>query len=136
MSSPTDGFPVVPAWSTIRDDVRGLSHFDEMTVGIFQVATDLGFVVLRLGQELGATRAPFTVNRLHIGDTNVYAAGEDVRALRRCGDDVRLIVCRTPAGIEDQPTIAQAQHNGITHTDDRGPQDGAVELSRTILVIQ
>ena len=66
----------------------GLSDLDEMSVGVTQVAADLGAKVLGWGDERGATRAPQVVDRLDVSDTDVEEAAGAGRVLRRVQDHV------------------------------------------------
>jgi hypothetical protein len=55
----------VPLW------VRGLPHFDQMTVGIADVATDLVLVAFRRRQELSTPGAPIGVHGLDVFDPDI-----------------------------------------------------------------
>jgi hypothetical protein len=55
-----------------------LTHFDQMTVGIADVATDLVLVLLRRRQELRTTGAPFGVHGLDVLDPDVEEAAHGV----------------------------------------------------------
>ena len=50
------------------------TDLDQMAVGIADVAADLGLVLLRRGQELGAPRAPLGVHSLDVGNPDVEEA--------------------------------------------------------------
>src|SRR5215471_4439975 len=60
--------PPVSLW------VGGLPHFDQMTVGIADVATDLVLVLLGRRQKLSSPCAPFGVHGLDVFDPNVEEA--------------------------------------------------------------
>ena len=87
--------------------VGGLSHFDQVTVGITDVAADLVLVLLRGRQELSAPRAPFGVHPRHVLDPDVDEAAHPIWVGGRLEGDLRLVVGRASAGIDDDPTIGQ-----------------------------
>src|SRR5580693_7811769 len=89
---PVRGRPV-PVW------VRGLPHFDQVTVGIADIAALLVLVLFRRGQELGAPGAPGGVHGIDVLDPDVEEAANPVGITWRFQDDRGLIVGRSAAGI-------------------------------------
>src|ERR1700733_2614992 len=105
--------PILPGGRTRRPvsrrpvplRVRGLTHFDQITVGIPDVATGLVRVPFRRRQELSTAGAPFRVHGLDVLDPEVEEAADPVRVARRLQGDRRLVVGRTSAGIDDDPGV-------------------------------
>src|SRR6266511_1773671 len=97
---PLIGEPISPR-------VRRLSHFDQVTIGITEVATDLVLVLLRGRQELSTPRAPFGVHRLHVLDPDVDEAAHPIWVAGHLQGDLRLVVGRPSAGVDDDPTVRQ-----------------------------
>ena len=91
----------VPLW------VGGLSHLDQMTVGIADVATDLVLVLFRRRQEFSTPGAPFGVHGLDVFDPDIEEAADPVGIAWRLQDDRRLVVGRASAGIDDDPAVGQ-----------------------------
>jgi hypothetical protein len=77
---PVSGRPV-PRW------VGGLPHFDQVTVGIADVAAFLVLVLFRRGQELRAPGAPFGVHGLDVLDPDIEEAADPVGIARRLQND-------------------------------------------------
>jgi hypothetical protein len=85
---------------------RDLSaRFDQMTVGIADVATDLALVLFRRRQELSTPSAPFGVHGLDIFDPDIEEADDSVRIAWRFQSDRRLVVGRASAANDDDPAI-------------------------------
>src|SRR5271165_899403 len=114
--------------------VRGLPHFDQMTIGITDVATDLVLVLFRGRQELSTPRAPFGVHRLHVLDPDVDEAAHPIRVAGRLQGDLRLVVGRTSAGIDDDPTIGKCDVGRPSGAGegDPAPEDFGVEAPRPL----
>jgi hypothetical protein len=82
-----------------------LPHFDQVTVGIADVAALLVLVLFRRGQELSTPGAPFGVHRVDVFDPDVEEAADPVGIAWRLQDDRGLVVGRAPAGIDDDPAV-------------------------------
>src|ERR1700690_731227 len=89
----------VPPW------VRGLPHFDQMTVGVADVATDLVLVLFRRRQEIRTPGAPFGVRGLDVFDPDIEEAADPVGIAWRLQADRRLVVRRSTAAIDDDPAV-------------------------------
>ena len=87
--------------------VRGLPHFDQVAVGIADVAAGLVLVLFRRGQELGAAGAPLGVHGLNVLDPDVEEAADPVGVARRLQGDGRLVVGGTAPDVDDDPGIGQ-----------------------------
>jgi hypothetical protein len=87
--------------------VRGLPHFDQVAVGITDVAAGLVLVLFRRGQELGAPGAPLGVHGLNVLDPDVEEAADPVGVARRLQGDGRLVVGGTAPDVDDDPGIGQ-----------------------------
>src|ERR1700733_9740134 len=74
--------------------VRGLPHFDQMTVGIADVAALLELVLFRRRQEFSTPGAPFDVHGLDVFDPDIKEAADPVGITRRLQDDRGLVVGR------------------------------------------
>ena len=87
--------------------VRGLPHFDQVAVGITDVAAGLVLVLFRRGQELGAPGAPLGVHGLNVLDPDVEEAADPVGVAWRLQGDGRLVVGGTAPDVDDDPGIGQ-----------------------------
>src|SRR6516164_507502 len=83
--------------------VRGLPNFDQMTVGIAKIATNLVLVLLRRRQELSTPGAPFGVHGLDVFDPDIEEAADPVGIVWRRQGDRRLVVGRASANVDDDP---------------------------------
>src|ERR1700677_4454538 len=95
---PVSGRPVT-LW------VRGLPHFDQVTVGIADVAALLVLVLFRRRQELSAPGAPLRVHSLDVFDPDIEEAADPVGILRRFQGDRGLVVGGASADIDDDPGV-------------------------------
>jgi AcrR family transcriptional regulator len=95
---PVGGRPV-----TLR--VRGLPHFDQITVGIADIAAGLVLVMFRRRQELSTPGAPFGVHGLDVFNPDIEEAADPVGIARRLQGDRRLVVGRASADIDDDPGV-------------------------------
>src|SRR6202453_4547000 len=93
---PVSGRPVT-LW------VRGLPHFDQVTVGIADVAALLVLVLFRRRQEVSTPGAPFGVHGIDVFDPDIKEAADPVRIAWRLQDDRRLVVGRGSAAGGDEP---------------------------------
>jgi hypothetical protein len=87
--------------------VRGLPYFDQVAVGIADVAAGFVLVLFRRGQELGAPGAPFGVHGLNVLDPDVEEAADPVGVARRLQGDRRLVVGGAAADVDDDPGVGQ-----------------------------
>src|SRR5579863_5016793 len=62
----------------ISGRIRRLSHFDQMTVGIADITTDLVGVLLRRREEFRTAPAPFVVYGGHVRHSYVEEAADPV----------------------------------------------------------
>src|SRR5215469_5593599 len=85
--------------------VGGLPDFDQMTVGIADVAALLVLVLFRRRQELGTAGAPFGVYGLDVFDPDIEEAADPVGIGWRLQGDRRLVVGRASADIDDDPAV-------------------------------
>src|SRR4051812_16688635 len=86
---------------------RRLADLDEMSVRIADVAADLGFVLLRGGQEFRPSRAPFLVHGVDVSDPDVEEAAGPAGVWRDLEGHGGLVVGRASAAIDDDPAIGQ-----------------------------
>src|SRR5271155_1516631 len=87
--------------------IRRLSHFDQITIGIADITTDFVRVLLRGRQEFRAARAPFGVNSVHVRHSYIEETADPVGFGGRLKSDLRLVVGRTSADVDDDPTVRQ-----------------------------
>src|SRR3954452_20663836 len=78
-----------------------------MPVGIADVATDLGLVLLGWSQEVSSPSAPFGVHGVNVSNADVEEAADPVGVGWRLQRDGRLVVGRPATGIDDDPAIGQ-----------------------------
>jgi hypothetical protein len=117
---------------------RWSAHFDQVTIGITDVATDLVLVLPRRRQELGTTRAPFGVHLPDVIDTDIDEAAHPIWVAGRRQGDLRLVVGRASASIDDDPTIGQCNVGRPSGPGegDPTPKDFGVEAPRTLDVVR
>src|SRR5579872_4766272 len=128
---PLTGRPV-PLW------VRGLAYFDQMTVGIADVTTDLVLVLFRWRQELSTACAPLGVHGVDVSDPNIEEAADPVGISGRLQGDLRLVVGRASADIDDDPTVGKCdigQSSGAGEGDPAAEHFG-VEAPRAIDIVR
>src|SRR6202046_5078131 len=77
--------------------VRGLPHFDQMAVGIADVAALLVLVLFRRCQELSTPGAPFGVHAVDVFNPDIEEAADPVGIAWRLQDDRWLVVGRAGA---------------------------------------
>jgi hypothetical protein len=87
--------------------VRGLPQFDQVTVGIADIAALLERVLFRRGQEFSAPGAPFGVYGIDVRHPDIKEAADPVGITWRLQDDRRLVVGRAAAGIDDDPAVGE-----------------------------
>ena len=85
--------------------VCGLPHFDQVTIGIADVAAGLVRVPFRRRQELSTAGTPFGVHGLDVFDPEIEEAADPVQIPRRLQGDRRLVVGRPATGIDDDPSV-------------------------------
>ena len=91
--------------ATGRLSVRGLPHFDQMTVGIADVAALLELVLFRQHQELSTPGAPSAYTASMSLTRILRKLLNPVGITRRLQDDRRLVVGRSSAAIDDDPAV-------------------------------
>jgi hypothetical protein len=79
--------------------VRGLAHFDQVTVGVADVAALLVLVLFRRRQEMSTAGAPFGVDGVDVFDPDIEEAADPVGITWRLQDDRRLVVGRPASAI-------------------------------------
>ena len=94
---PVSGQPVT-LW------VRGLPHFDQMTVGIADVANASRTGAVSAASGIEHPGAPFGVYGIDVFDPDIEAV-DPVGIAWRLQGDRRLIVGRSSAGIDDDPAV-------------------------------
>src|SRR3984885_4709533 len=100
LGRPVSGRPV-PFW------VRGLSDFDDVSVGIADVAADLVLVLFGRRQELSATGAPFGIHGRDVLDPDIQEAAHPVGIAWRLQSPRRLVVRRAAPAVDDDPAVGQ-----------------------------
>ena len=58
-----------------------------------------------------------------------------MRILRRRGNNIRFVICRTTAAVENEPTVTQPQHYRVALADDFGVHYLTIEFARAVLII-
>src|SRR5271165_3053581 len=104
-SAPTGSSLRLARWPLIGEPisprVRRLSHFDQMIIGIADITTDFVLVLLRWRQEIRTARAPFGEHSVHVRHSYVEKTADPVGIGGRLEGDLRLVVGRPSAGIDD-----------------------------------
>src|SRR6202030_2326047 len=126
---PVSGRPV-PLW------VRGLPHFDQMTVVIADVATLLVLMLFRRRQELSAPGAPFGVHGRDVFDPDIEEAADPVGIARRLQGDRRLVVGRSSAAIDDDPAVSQCDIGHVSGEGHPAAEYFGVEAPRALDIVR
>lgn len=90
-------------------------------------------MVLGLGEELDALRAPVTVQGRDVGDPDVEERVRARRALRRHERDVRLVVGGPTNPVQDQPAVGDPQHHRVALAQHLRVEDLRVPLPGAVL---
>ena len=87
--------------------VSGLTYFDQMTVGVADVTTDLVLVLFGRRQEIRTTSAPLGVHGRDVFDPDIEKAAYPVAIAWRLQGDRWLVVGRPTADADDDPAVGQ-----------------------------
>src|ERR1700722_4400692 len=89
---------------TVRD-ISALSYFDDVSVGIADVAANLSVLSKRLSEELRTPTFPQLVARLNIRHADVHKATDLVRVGGDAQRYRRLVRGGTAADVHDEPCV-------------------------------
>src|SRR5262245_22287697 len=89
-----------------------------MTVRITHVTADLVATVDRWGQELRAAGAPFLVDRVDVGDTDIQEARRTILIRGWLEDHGRLVIRGSSADVDRDPAVRES-HDGWLAIEDR-----------------
>lgn len=117
------------------ESARGLADFDQVAVGVAQVATDLGSPVAGRGQEPCSPWAPLPVDGLDVGHPDVEEAAGDLGTGRGGQGGSRLVLSRSPADVDPRPGIRQRDDGGLASSDELASGDVGVEAGGAFDVI-
>src|SRR3984885_14946438 len=128
---PLIGEPISPR-------VRRLSHFDQMTIGIADITTDFVLVLLRRRQEFRTASAPFGVHSVHVRHAYIEETADPVEIGRRLKGDLRLVVGRPSADVDDDPTVRQLDIPEPSGSGERipAPEHIGVEGARALDIVR
>src|SRR5262249_18891146 len=107
----------------------GLPDFDQVAVGVAEVAADFWPAVDWRREEVGASLAPGLVDGLDVGDSDVQEAAHTIGILWWLENDVRLVLCRSAADVDDDPAVRERDDRRLAGEDDLAAKDVAVEMS-------
>jgi hypothetical protein len=116
-----------------------LTDFDEMTVGIADVATGLVSVLLRRRQELSTPGAPLGVHGLGVFDPDIEETADSIGIAWCLQGDIRLVIGRASTGIDDDPAVGQfdIDRSCVGSSEDHlAPQYFGVEAPRALDVVR
>src|SRR5436305_15264800 len=108
-----------------------------MSIRVADVAADLGFVLLRGGEEFRPSRAAFVVHGADVGASDVEEAARAIAVWRDLEGDGWLVVGRASAAIDDDPAVGKGDIGGFSWRDsltaehlgvERCLDGGAVEI--------
>src|ERR1700733_6365225 len=110
--------------------VGGLAYFDEVAVGVADVAAGLVLVLFGRCQEVGAAGAPCGVHGVDVFDPDIEEAADPVRVAWRLQGDRRLVVGGASAGVDDDPAVGQRDVGQPAGTGERhsAAEDFGVEV--------
>src|SRR5918996_3889717 len=106
-----------------------LADLDQVTVGIADVATDLGSAVLRRRQELSPASAPVGVHRLYVCDADVEEAARPVRVRRCLERDGRLVLGGSAADVDDHPAVRERDNRRLALEDGLAAEHLGIETA-------
>ena len=115
--------------------VGGLAHFDQVTVGIADVAAPLVRVLFRRRQELSAPGAPFGVRGLDILDPDVEEAADPVRVARRLQVTVGLSSVGPPPVLMTIQLLASATFDRVSGKGHPAAEYFGVEAPRALDIV-
>ena len=115
--------------------VRGLPDFDDVAVGIADVATDLVLVVLRRRQDSGTTGAPFGVHGLDVFDPDIEEAADSIGIARRLQGDRGLVVGRASTDVDDDPAVRQCDVGHVSVEGQPAAEYFGLEAPRALDVV-
>src|SRR5260370_97273 len=95
----------------------GLPCLDQIPVGLTYVAADLGLVLFRWREELGASRAPLRMHSLDVGDPDVEEAAGQAPIARRLECDCRLVAGRAATDGNDDPAVGERHVRRLTRAE-------------------
>src|SRR5215211_4047685 len=113
----------------LLEDPGSLAQLDQVAVGVTQIAADLHPMVLGLGQELAAARAPLLIDGVDIGHADVHRAAQRAGVPRRLGLYVRLVVGRAALAVEHDVAVGEAHHARFALAQHRRAEHPLVELA-------
>src|ERR1700729_4189535 len=125
-------------WPLIREPisprVRRLPHFDQMAIGIADITTGLVLVLLRWRQEFRTARLPFGVHGGHVRHSYIEETADPVGVGGRFKGDLRLVIGRPSADVDDDPTVRQLDIREPSGSGERipAPKHIGVEAARAL----
>src|SRR5215469_1121007 len=114
----------------------GLAYLDQVPVGVTYVAADLGLVLFRWREELGASRAPLRVHSVDVRDPDVEEAAGQVRVARCLQCDRRLVVGRAATHVDDDPAVSERHVRRLAREDGLAAEHLCVEATGALHVIR
>src|SRR5215469_18213213 len=120
----------VPLW------IRGLPHFDDVTVGIADVTADLVLVLFRRRQELSTPGAPLGIHGVDVLDPDIEETADPVGIARRLQGDRRLVVGRASPDIDDDPAVGQCDIGYVSGEDHPAAEHFGVEPPRALDIVR
>jgi len=86
-------------------------------------------------EEVGASLAPSLVDGLDVGDSDVQEAAHMIGILRWLENDVRLVVCRSAADVDDDPAVRERDDRRLAGENDLATEDVAIEAASAFDVL-
>src|ERR1700688_2193622 len=121
--------------STVRE-VGALPDFDDIAVGIADVAAYLAVLLYRLGNELGSSTFPQFIARLNIRNTNIHKAADFIRVGEGAQRYRRLIRGGPAAEVHNEPRIRDLEVPGpalaVAAAQNAAAEDLFIEIIRSI----
>src|SRR5579872_3731220 len=112
-----------------------LPDFDEVTVGVTQVAADLRATIDRFGEELRALGRPVGVYGGDVGNTDIQERADPVRIVRGLERDRGFVVRGAAAGVDDDPAVGQRHDRRLAIHQRLATENLGVEGPRAVDIV-
>jgi hypothetical protein len=113
-----------------------LTNFDNVTVGIADVAAGLAVFGLRLGDKFGPAAFPKLITRVDIGNPDIHEAADQIRVGGNAEDCLWFVGRRTAPGIDEEPRVRDLEVSrrafAVAAAQNAAPKNGFVKSQRPL----